>query len=397
MKVGIITYHFPYNCGAVLQCAALQTKLEQLGQQAGVINYRPWYHQNRYVALKNPIYYGRKQFCSQGNQDTTKKRLSRGIDGFLRSVYSWRNYKKIAPRDKKFRSFIVKQLHQTRTYRTLKQLCDNPPNFDLYISGSDQLWNARITEGSLDPAYFLCFGGEKVVRASYSVGANFDGLQESKMKLKTLIPRFDALSLRETKCLDVIQAAARPGVEVHINLDPTFLLEAEDYEPMMPLNPLEDGPFILTYTMPNESQFKVYNAAKILGEHMGIKVIDVSGNPSKANTKISDNRVCGPDEFLWYVKHASYVLTNSFHGTAFSVIFRKQFAVVPHTDTGNRVSELLEKLGLLSRCARTGQEAAKIVETPIMYQSAEVQLSVLRDESIDYIKSCINLTADRLG
>ena len=97
MKIGIITFHFPYNCGATLQCTALQTKLQQMGHQVSVINYRPWYHQNRYVALKNPVYYAGKMMKKQGEDDPLFKRLYRGADGFLRVCIRGVTIRKLAP------------------------------------------------------------------------------------------------------------------------------------------------------------------------------------------------------------------------------------------------------------------------------------------------------------
>ena len=392
MRIGIITFHFPYNCGAVLQCYALQTKIEQLGHQAGIINYRPWYHQNRYVALKNPIYFACRQIKKKDESDHLCRRTLRGVDGFLRSIYSWRNYWKITPRDKKFRVFVKNYLHETKVYRTLDQLQKNPPDFELYICGSDQIWNAKLTEGKFDPAYFLYFGGKEKGRISFSAGANFDETNIEDSNLLKYLSSFDAIALREEKCYEVVRSTVNGKVPVEITIDPTFLLDAKEYYSIMTKNVLVSEPFILTYIMPNETQHKVFNAAKILGERKRMRVIDVSGNPSKNNAIIADNRVCGPDEFLWYIEHASYILTNSFHGTAFSIIFQKQFAVIPHSDTGNRVSELLKKLDLSSCCAKTGPEAADIAESAIDYKEASETLLELKEKSIQYLLNCISIT-----
>ncbi len=396
MRIGIITFHFPYNCGATLQCAALQTCLEKMNQDVCVINYRPWYHQNRYIPLKNPFYYAFKCMRKRRGSDKILRRLARGVYGFIQVVYSWRHYRNTAAQHRRFETFIENNLRQTRVYRTLKRLQVSPPPCDLYISGSDQLWNAHLTEGEFDPAYFLDFGSKETVRVSYAVGTNFDGMEQISESLTGLLSRLDAISLRETKFQDAIRSAA-PNTPIHIDLDPTFLLEARDYEPMICQRPLESEPFILTYTMPDDSQHKVYNAAKIFGEKMKMKVIDVSGNPSKVNAKIADHRICGPDEFLWYIKNASYVMTNSFHGTAFSVNFRKQFIVIPHMKTGNRVEELLDKMKLSSRVKRTGTDAAKAIAEPIDYTETDQQLAQLRKESIHYLQECLSISKGKLG
>jgi len=389
LKAGIITFHFPYNCGAVLQCMALQTKLEKLGCEVEVINYRPWYHQNRYTPLKNPVYYASKRATRMGKDDNVVKQVLRGAKGFYITVRSWKKYNVVMEQHSRFDNFIKKHLHETQVYRTLGQLKKNPPACDLYVSGSDQLWNAKITEGKIDPAYMMDFGKENVGRITYAVGVDLKALTYPAENLIPYLEKLDAISMREENCYEQIDKLVGGNVNLHVDVDPTLLLDAAEYEPYLCEKPLETEPFILTYTMPNESQMKVFNAAKQLSEKLGIKVIDVSGDPKMANKKIEDNRICGPDEFLWYVKNASYVLTNSFHGTAFSVIFRKQFMAIPHTLTGYRVRELLDKLGLGDRWVLTIAEAVEKLEEAVDYTETENKLKEFRKDSVEYLKKYI--------
>lgn len=389
MKTGIITFHFPYNCGAVLQCMALQTELEKLGCEVEVINYRPWYHQNRYTPRKNPVYFAKKCAARKSEGDMFLKQIYRGARGFYDTVRSWKNYNAVMEKHSRFEGFIKKHLHETKVYRTIGQLKKNAPDCDMYISGSDQLWNAKITEGVIDPAYMMDFGKDTTGRITYAVGVDFKALTYPQENLIPYMNKLDAIAMRERNCFEQIEKLVGNQVPMYVTIDPTLLLDAAEYEPYICEKPLETEPFILTYTMPNETQAKVYNAAKLLSEKTGIKVIDVSGNPSMANKKIEDNRICGPDEFLWYIKNASYVLTNSFHGTAFSVTFRKQFMAIPHTQTGYRVRELLEKVGLVSQCAATGMQAAKDIEKKIEYAAVGDRIQELRKDSIDYLQTYI--------
>lgn len=393
MKVGIITYHFPYNCGATLQCFALQTKLEALGHEVCIINYRPWYHQNRYTPLKNPIYFANKRFHDPAGNFL--KRCYHAADGFCKTVYAWRHYPKISLKEKKFRPFVKNNLHETKVYRSLKQLQKNPPKCDIYISGSDQLWNAALTNGKFDSAYFLNFGNEKVGRMSYSVGADFSKLQNPETVLEDLVKDLDVISLRESKWLPAVEKAAKGKIPTHIDVDPTLLLDSETYCKHMAQLPEEKEPYILTYSMIGETQKQVYNGARLLSEKLGMKVIDVSGDPTQMNKKVEDNRLCGPDEFLWYVKNASYVVTNSFHGTVFSVIFKKQFVTIPHAITGNRVTELLDKLGLEKRYNYVTTEAVDEITNEIDYDSVDQKLEGLRKNSIDFLQESIQKYAYR--
>lgn len=387
MKVGIITYHFPYNCGAALQCFALQTKLEELGHEVCIINYRPWYHQNRYTPLKNPVYFAGKRFRDPA--DNMLKRCVHAGDGFLRTVSSWRTYRNVELKEKKFRGFVKRYLKETKVYRTLKQLQKDPPKCDMYISGSDQLWNCGITGGVFDSAYFLNFGSDEIGKMSYSVGADFSKLENPAQVLKDLVKDLDVISLREEKFMPDVEKAVEGKIPTHVDVDPTLLLRAEQYCNYMPDMPAEPEPYILTYTMTGETQKQIYNGARMLSEKLGIKVIDVSGDPNKMNKKVEDNRLCGPDELLWYIKNAEYVVTNSFHGTVFSVIFQKKFVTIPHAQTGNRVTELLDKLGLSSRYHRVTTDAIKEVTNNIDYEAATEKLNALRSRSAEFLQSSI--------
>lgn len=386
MKIGIITFHFAYNCGAVLQCLALSEKLNQMGHEVCVINYQPWYHKNRYTPLKNPVYYSKKRATSRGEGDSVRRQFLRGAKGFASVVYSWRHYPKVNKIDKYFKDFAKNNLNETCIYRTFDQLVNNPPKCDLYISGSDQLWNAKLTEGKIDPAYLLEFGSSDIRKITYSMGVSLKNMEEPVESIKPSLMKFDAISLREEECYKQIHELTEGKVDMHVDVDPTFLLKKEEYDKYIPEESLCDEPFIFTYTMPDSSQMKVYNAAKELSNKLGIKVIDASGNPKNANKKIEDNRICGPAQFLWYIKNADYVVTNSFHGTAFSVNMEKNFVTIPHSQTGYRVTEILDKLGLSNRYANTGIEAVKRFDTKADFEKSSAILDSLREESIKYLE-----------
>ena len=386
MKIGIITFHFAYNCGAVLQCVALCEKLEQMGHEVCVINYQPWYHKNRYMPLKNPFYNCAKRAARRGDNDNVVKQLMRGAKGFLATVYSWRHYPKLRKVDKYFQTFNKNSLNETRIYRTYDQLVKNPPKCDLYISGSDQLWNAKLTEGKLDPAYLLDFGDEGVKKITYAMGVSLDNMNETFEGVKDIITRLDAISLREKECYEDIKKLTGEKVPMHVDVDPTFLLRKEDYDKYICKESLSDEPFIFTYTMMDKSRDEVYKIATHMSEKLGIKLIDASANPKSPSKLLAEHRVCGPAQFLWYIKNAKYVVTNSFHGTAFSVNMEKDFITIPHSHTGYRVTEILDKLGLEDRYAYDSTEGEKIFEKTADYHTAKEKLDALRQESINYLE-----------
>ena len=386
MKIGIITYHFAFNCGAALQCYALQKTLESLGSEAEVINYVPWYHWNRYASRKNPIYYANKKLHEPARNIFT--RTYHGVKGFYDTVRSWKNAKTKLPREMKFKAFRKAHLHETRRYGTLRQLRAHPPKCDLYLAGSDQLWNSKLTDGVFDPAYFLDFGKKDVRRATYAIGAFFPDPEAAKKSIAPLLKNLDTVSLRETRFLRAVMQAADPKTPMHVDVDPTLLLDAAAYEALIPKEPLEEKPFVVIYTMPGPAQKQVNEAAKQLEQRTGLHLIDINGNPNGENCRIRDHRVCSPEEFLWFIKNAEYVLTNSFHGTAFSVLFKKRFATILHKETGNRVAELLDKLGLSDRYTDATNAVAGILNRPIDWIGAENTLKALRAESVRYLAYC---------
>ena len=384
MKVGVITFHFPFNYGAVLQCYALGRVLKAQRHDAQVINYCPWYHQNRYASYKNPFYYGNKMLHAPAKNGF--EHVKNGVKGFRDTVRSWKDAKPKLVREEQFEAFRKAHLNETRMYRSLRALRAFPPKCDLYIAGSDQLWNSRLTEGRFDPAYFLQFGRRKTKRATYAIGSYFEDPAAAKAAIAPMLKKLNVVSLRETKFLPDVRDAAGAGVPLRSDIDPTLLLNAEAYEALIPVEPPETEPYILVYTMPGPAQKQVNDAAKKLAEKTGLKVIDVNGNPNAENRKIKDQRICSPNEYLWYVKNATYVVTNSFHGTAFSVLFKKRFAVILHKQTGNRVSELLDKIGLSDRYTDKTDDVQRILGLASDWNAAHRALDALRADSIGYLR-----------
>ena len=379
-QVALITFHFPYNCGAALQCWALQTVIERHGYDVQVIDYEPDYHRNRYTPWENPLITAETRM-----RNSRKIRALAWIKGFALGAASYLHYGENRIRERKFRTFMHDRLHMTRLYKTIGELREDPPQAQTYVTGSDQIWNPHITEG-FDEAYFLRFGSASTRRISYAVGADFSDEKADVSRLPELLESMDVISLREEKCRDMIRASARQGVPMHISLDPTLLLSAEDYEAIErePENPPEN--YVFTYVMPNESAQEVLEAAQTIAQQMGARVVHASGGRQQGVRNLpQDSRICSPEEFLWYVRHARYVVTNSFHGTVFSVILHKGFSVVPHTKTGNRTTELLERLGLQERVAAHAQQAAAIWKAQADAPKEQDALSELRRESTAFL------------
>ncbi len=377
MKIGIITFHFTSNQGAVLQCFALKKYLEKQGHEVQVIDYCPPYHTVRYSAHKNPFMYARERWRKLGKKSLLR-RSAVTVKSFLKCIML-----NITQEDmntlREFENFRKKHLNLTQRYKSLKTLKNNPPHLDAYISGSDQVWNPDLLDQEFDRAYFLDFGEEKTLRISYAVSMGKDMSGEEVSELKQLCSNMTAVSLREYNK----EAVDATGRDVHICIDPTLLMDAEDYTEAESVEN-EDEPYIFVYGFETNEDIK--QAVNMVQKKYGCRVI----NGSTARIKLDDGAVIaryyGPDKFLTYIKNAQCVVTNSFHGTAFSIIYKKDFIVVPHTTRGRRMTELLTKLGLNYRLWSDDLFA---FDRAIDYSEAYEKLDVLRTVSTSYLSEAL--------
>ena len=340
MKVAIITFHFVFNAGGVLQCLALQNFLESKGHEVNIIDYRPAYHSVRYTSKKNPFVFSCRYWKLFHGKKFTKRVLFT-IRGFARCIRL-----NIKQTDKKkevlFSSFIYKYLHLTKRYTSIKQLRAASPDADAYITGSDQLWNPDLLDFCFDPAYFLDFGDDTISRTAYAVSTGRVLNQKENRQLQSLCSRLTAISLREYR-KETVDAIGR---DVHITIDPTLLLTQEAYAAYEAPKFIEE-PYIFIYGFENTED--VHKAVDLAEKKYKCRIVNGSPNRIHLNGNVENLPNYGPDQFLTLIKNAECVVTNSFHGTAFSIIYKRDFISVVHSTRGNRMTELLKKLGLDDR------------------------------------------------
>lgn len=375
MKIGIITFHFVSNYGAVLQCYALQEYLKGHGYNVEVINYRPSYHTVRYSGYKNPFLVARENWIRNKDAKIIRRIYiyARGfIRGFLLSVKQTDRIKYNL-----FNEFINKYLQQTRIYRSLRALKNDPPKDEIYIAGSDQLWNPDFTDFGFDRAYFLDFGPPTTKRLSYAVSLKENYTEKEMEQLLFLTEKLNAISIRERN--NTFENNSEQTISICI--DPTLLLNEEDYS-QLEKSRLISEPYVFVYGLQDSKDLNC--ATEIISKSKKLKIIN--GTPHR--TKIPSKCECvynyGPEEFLAYIKYADFVITNSFHGTAFSIIYKRQFIVIPHTHRGKRMKELLGKLNLSRRI--WDEEEGKWDEN-IDYRAVFDELEKLRVSAKEYFEN----------
>lgn len=313
-KVGIITFHASRNYGAVLQAYALQQKMSELFRNVEIIDY-----QNDEIAgmLKLWIYNGD------------------GFKNFLHAVpaFFFRTAKKSA-----FDKYIAQYLYLS-AYITQQNLQSETTKYDILITGSDQIWNTALT--AHDMHYLLDFASDKQCRVAYdaSFGDKKLPLDET---MKQLLNRLDIITLREALMLNEVKNCTI--VQPTICCDPSLLLTAEQWKKQVS-SPFLKSSYVFLFMIDKSSSLEQY--AKKLASKKGLKLI---------SNKNDVSFLCHPrpDDFLSWVYHADYVITNSFHGTVFSILFYKQFISYPYHNNGEpkrRIFELLKDTGLEHRTA----------------------------------------------
>ena len=351
MKIRIITIHGIPNFGSVFQCYALCKHLENEGYtDVKVIDYNPEYF--RASSLKSKI----------------------------ARLLNYGNYKR---RTRKFRNFVENNIPLTnKAFCSVEQLKAAKLDADVYIAGGDQLWNVYHACGR-DDAYKLTWTSGKKISYGTSLGqADFpsDELKELAEKIRD----FSAVSVRESSSATLL---ARENVTATHCVDPVFLLNAADYERFLPA--VNEPKYLLVYLVTPSPLLN--KAVKYLSEKYNLKVILCSGFSRKCccDKFIKD---AGPSEILSYVKNAEIVLSASFHATAFSVIFKKQFfTILPGEHTNERITDFLSYACLSDRIVTEKSLSENVLDGNIDY-SAPTKYGEKIAASKEYLKKALSDT-----
>ena len=364
MKAGLITFHFANHYGAQLQAYATMRAVEQMGTPCEIIDYRL-----PHTTQTNRLY-------QKGRSPKT----------MLTNLHTALHHKTLARRNERFAAFVAEQMHCSQMrYETIGQLQENPPQYDLYISGSDQIWSPSIfVNGRFDPAFFLAFAaaGRKISYASSFGGAAVPAAMEDE--LEGYLASFDAVSARENQAKQVLEQAMEQ--EVPTVLDPTLLLTGADWGEIA-ASPAVDGPYILCYFISDYSDLLPHLQA--VQKETGYPIVQLAGMRRRvpgAKKIIFD---AGPREFLGLFQNAAYVLTNSFHGTVFSLQFEKPFftMVSPKERSHPENSRIYHLLNLVGQTDRIiGLQDTAPVGKKIDYETVKARLAKEREASLDFLR-----------
>lgn len=359
-RIGIITFHRAINYGAVLQVLALQEKLRELGAEPYVLDYR-----------NSKLEQHHKQM---------KLSNSKGIKELIIFMMVKRNYNK---KFNAFREFSGKYLKISEPYYNLEDLKKADSKYDKFITGSDQVWNYKISD--LDNAYFLSFTKDSSKKNSYAASFGVKSIPEEKTEeYYRLLKDFNTLLVREKQGAQIVNKLLDENVEVV--LDPTLLITKDKW-----LEIAEDtvnDRYILVYTFGGSKNIMEF--AKNLAIKKRCKIIVISSTYKRSSQNVQYVKTAGPEQFLGLFKNAEYVITNSFHGTVFSINLNKQFSteLLPSTvGTNSRMEDVLELFNLKDRQLLNSDPS--IAERLIDYKKVNQILEIERDKSISLLKNII--------
>lgn len=347
-KIAILTFSHAFNYGAVLQAYALKKVIHSLGFNASVVDYR-------------------SQFYPDANYWQQASFLCKQVIKFLLGYPFPPLF---------FYKFMKKYLQDTPSLQH-EQLVQLNSQFDLFITGSDQVWNFTITKD--DPAFLLDFVTDPKKKVSYAASFGFSYIDEKNKPLfSQLLRQFAHISVREQTGAKIVKELT--GKEVPVVLDPTLLLTQEQWKNFAA--PVRQKGYVLLYLMHEND--KIISFAKNLAQKNGLHLLRISFNKLKEIPCFG----CTPEEFVGYFQNAAYIVTNSFHGLAFSVNLNKTFFVdllPPSWPANSRLEQLLKTTGLENRLLDNLTD----IDAPIDWNDVNSRLQAAREQSIHFLQTIL--------
>lgn len=366
-KIGQLTFHASHNYGSVLQAYALSRELQILGYDTEFINLRP-----------------------QSQKDAYK--IVREYDRGIHRAFRYFLYPILKKRFNNYERFINEVLPITKKeYVSTEEMRGDKFDYDAYICGGDQIWNPACQD--FETAYYLQFLDEnnKAKKISYSPSLGKTEFDEKVLqKIEKWVQCFDAISVRELRGAGIIQKLTEK--EIHTVCDPVILLERKEWEKLA-VRPKYKRPYILVYFLENNhgSRGLIEYLKKITGYDVVIfneYIRDFVKPYHKAYS-------ASPEEFVGLFMNASFVYTNSFHGTAFSTIFERPFISAIAVDQENAVNnndsrkiDYLKKIGLDDRLYTTGKPNKEFL-LQIDYSEVRKKIEDFRKESLNYLMNAL--------
>lgn len=366
MKVEIITLHRITNFGSMLQTYATQTAIEKLGHEAEVLDFVP-----EGISFKRG--------CWPKNDVPAWKKLIKLPPLFAVNLMEYRDVSR----------FLRKYIHiSPKCYHCYQEIMANIPVADAYLSGSDQVWNTQNNNPPEDlKAYYLGFAPEGKKRIAYagSFGKNTFTKEEERI-IKEYVSKYDYISVREDDGLKILH---RFGFDngVHV-VDPTLLLSGDEWRKFASVKKAPKPGYVFVYNLNRNGLIK--EVAKAIAKEKGLRIINFADTFDFI--KGAKNRFGNTaEDFVNHIANADYVVTDSFHGTAFSLNLNRQVIVVKAPRYNSRIESILRVAGMLdTRLVGNVEEGLKAASTAIDYDEVNPRIDAERKKSYEYLKNALS-------
>ena len=378
MKIALFTWTY-LNYGTQLQAYSMCTYLKNNGQDIDFINYL--------THKEDVIRYGKKNLSHQikrvikkGKQISLNRRMAKiGND----------NIEALKNRQYKFNAFMKNSLPLTKKY-TATDLLNISDCYDLYIVGSDQVWSPKY----LDGRFFFDFVENKNKLVAYAPSFGVNSLNpEITERVSKWIQRFEYLSVREIAGKEIIKELT--GKEVPVVLDPTFLFNKDEWYSNFEASNQQDEKYILCYFLSENSYY--WKVVSKIADILGLKVIIVPNTPDDFECPYEKCIDVAPIDFAKMIFDAAYVITDSFHGTAFAINFGIDFLTLARfsekskESENSRVKSILELLDFDDRFIVSDTISCTVEIDKEKWEKCEMLLERKREESKQYLDNILKV------
>lgn len=370
-KVGTMTFHTAHNYGAMLQAYALPHAVRSLGYDCEVIHYcfpyiYGWWHVERWRDL----------YANHGLIGGTLRFVKRYILGTYNP-----NLKQ-----NKFEEFMYKKIPLSKTeYYTVEAMRNM--DYDAVLFGSDQIWNSQLTGGIAKEFVggFECLPGTRKIAYAASCGRTAF-LDEEKAQYYPLLKEFNALGVRE---YGLCQSLCNDGFDAKQVLDPTLLLTKDQWNEMIRSSKhrvkMPEKDYLLVYVFDEDNS--IYQLIDGIAAKYDLDVCVIAYHMKPEIEKYNVYQNCGPEDFIRLIAGASQIVTTSFHGTVFSILYERGFYCVPHPTLHQRTDSLLLSLNLSDRNC-SGDTNIDEMDS-IDWREVKQRLDVLREGSLKFLREAL--------
>lgn len=363
MKTLTVTFFDNSNYGANFQMYALNRTIRQMGHENIVLDFAG---HNETMKKKHTIFKSPKVF----------------IRNIVLAYYYKIRKKEVRDRIQSFRDFKKNNIEFTRRYTSMDDLRNDPPRVDCMITGSDQVWN-MTTNPPMIPSRFLDFGNKNAIRFAFAASIeNMQYTEQQKEYAKMALASFKGITLREESACRFIESIT--GFSAQHLMDPVFLLDNNKWLSIAK-KPRITGPYILCYQVLRNSEMQ--SVVNTLKKQTGLPTVAICNMPFRwIKTDYSFYDV-SPEEFLGLYNDAAYIVTTSFHGTAFGVVFNKPTYTLCRNISSNRIEDLMNFVGLSDFVVKSGDS---VTQRKINWDEINEKLEKERTKSKQYLQKMLS-------